>query len=419
MAEKIKALVLDTGPLLLGSTLREKAESYHTIPAVLAEIRDKKSRDYFDRLGIDLQLREPAPESVKAVVDFAKLTGDYATLSTVDLQVLALAHTLEVEHNGTWRIRTRPGKRIVPPKKEEDPAAEQESTKKGGEEVKSRLPEQAKTPEEAKTDAAASESRSVAVQESQEEASKFVDEASSAESGDASDSSDGEWITPENVGKHRARDLGLDSADTATGVTPPTMKVALMTTDYAMQNVLIQMGLNLVTTDGLRIKQLRTYVLRCHACFKITRDMDKKFCPSCGNATLLRASTTTHPDGTVQIHLKKNFQHRLRGTKYSIPETKGGRLSNGPNAGNNLILREDQKEFQRSIKYEQHRKDKLEKAKSGFISGGASSIGGVFDDDWIPGMLMGEGGRHKSNEKQGIKVVGHGRKNPNERRRKK
>ena len=41
----------------------------------------------------------------------------------------------------------------------------------------------------------------------------------------------------------------------------------------------------------------------------------------------------------MEIHLKPNFQYRLRGTKYSIPAPKPGSAKTG--AGEGLILRED------------------------------------------------------------------------------
>ena len=46
------------------------------------------------------------------------------------------------------------------------------------------------------------------------------------------------------------------------------MKSACMTGDFAMQNVALQMGLNLVSVEGSeRIKSVKTWVLRCHGCF--------------------------------------------------------------------------------------------------------------------------------------------------------
>ena len=47
--------------------------------------------------------------------------------------------------------------------------------------------------------------------------------------------------------------------------------VASLTADFAMQNVILQMGLRLVAPNGMCIKQLSRWVLRCSACFKITK----------------------------------------------------------------------------------------------------------------------------------------------------
>ena len=127
--------------------------------------------------------------------------------------------------------------------------------------------------------------------------------ADDEEDDDASDdgwdeSGAGEWITPENVTKHKAVDLGLlpstrteAGKPTAAGSTPtegtagtlPEIKkkkkraprkpktqvgVACFTGDYAVQNVLVQMGLGLVGEGGKRINSVKSWVLRCHACFK-------------------------------------------------------------------------------------------------------------------------------------------------------
>lgn len=48
----------------------------------------------------ELIYREPTPESLKAVMDFARKTGDFTSLSAVDLRVLALTYTMEKELKG-------------------------------------------------------------------------------------------------------------------------------------------------------------------------------------------------------------------------------------------------------------------------------------------------------------------------------
>lgn len=109
--------------------------------------------------------------------------------------------------------------------------------------------------------------------------------------------------------------------------------IASVTADFAMQNVLLQMGLRLVTPDGRRIKEVNCWVLRCSACRATTREMQKLFCPQCGNATMDKVELTIGPDGQEQYGVRK--KHNLRGTRYSLPKPKGGNKSVDP------VLRED------------------------------------------------------------------------------
>jgi hypothetical protein len=44
--------------------------------------------------------------------------------------------------------------------------------------------------------------------------------------------------------------------------------VAVITTDFAMQNVLLQMGLRLLSVNGLAVTTLRSWIKRCHGCFR-------------------------------------------------------------------------------------------------------------------------------------------------------
>lgn len=81
-----------------------------------------------------------------------------------------------------------------------------------------------------------------------------------------SESDAGEWITPSNVSTHRSRDLGhLPEGGKAS---QKEISAACMTGDFAVQNVLLAMGLGLVGEGGKRIGKVKSWVLRCHACFK-------------------------------------------------------------------------------------------------------------------------------------------------------
>lgn len=88
------------------------------------------------------------------------------------------------------------------------------------------------------------------------------------------DDGQGEWITPDNVALHKSRALELlpspcdDIKKRNRAVGEETILAGCMTADFAMQNVLLQMGLSLVGTEGKRIQKVKTWALRCHACFK-------------------------------------------------------------------------------------------------------------------------------------------------------
>ncbi|USP72986.1 20s-pre-rrna d-site endonuclease nob1 [Curvularia clavata] len=201
----------------------------------------------------------------------------------------------------------------------------------------------------------------------------------------ADSDSDGDWITPGNLSAHQAKDSGLQpNLRTAQN---PQLDVATMTTDFAMQNVLLQLNLHLLSTNMQRIKTVNTKVLRCHACFLITKQMDRQFCPRCGQATLQRVSCSTNAKGEFRIHLAKNYQYNKRGDRYSIPKPiagtantkwKEGQGGGKGGWGRDLILAEDQKEFMRAVEGEKRRGKR-----------------DMMDEDYLPGILTGErsGGR--------------------------
>ncbi|KAK8726375.1 hypothetical protein OTU49_010236 [Cherax quadricarinatus] len=152
------------------------------------------------------------------------------------------------------------------------------------------------------------------------------------------DGSDDEgWITPSNIKKHKIKNSDFVNADEL----QDDVQVACITADFAVQNVLKHIGLPIIGVDGKFIRHLRTYILRCYACFRTTSVMTKIFCPHCGNKTLKKASVTVNPDGTQKIWINTKRPINIKGTKYSLPTPKGGKH------GRNPILVEDQREAKR------------------------------------------------------------------------
>ncbi|KFY19976.1 hypothetical protein V493_07780 [Pseudogymnoascus sp. VKM F-4281 (FW-2241)] len=77
------------------------------------------------------------------------------------------------------------------------------------------------------------------------------------EESDSSEDDEGGWITPSNIKKVQAKET--------TGAAPQepevkTMQVACITSDFAMQNVLLRMNLNLLSPTLTRVRQLKTCI---------------------------------------------------------------------------------------------------------------------------------------------------------------
>ncbi|KAI1020283.1 hypothetical protein LB503_006058 [Fusarium chuoi] len=427
----IHSLVLDTGPLIKNdppaNTLRAKAEQLYTLPCIISEIRDAATRARVETTLLPfITLRSPNPESVKVIRDFARRTGDLAVLSKPDIDVLALGYELECERNGgDWRLRKTPGQKGLngkPNKPAEDEAKIETETEKVEETLEKAVDnltienpvEQATVGESSQSEAKDTVTETVPGPESKDEsvtevtetttnvieetatttetaqpgekADETIEAVEEASDGDASDD-EGGWITPSNLKKHQAADTGA----TPSAPVQKTLQAAVLTSDYAMQNVALRMNLNLVAPSLARITHLKNWVLRCHGCFKITKEMNKQFCPSCGQPTLNRVSCSTDEHGNFKIHLKKNFQWNNRGNVYSVPKpvhgSANGRLpknAGGKNGwGNNLIFAEDQKEFTRAGE-EQRRQRKKD----------------IMDQDYLPDLLTG----HRAGGGQKIRV---------------
>jgi RNA-binding protein NOB1 len=425
------------------SSLIAQAEILYTIPAVIEEIRDVATRSRLETtLKPFLTIRSPTAASIKVITGFARKTGDLDVLSRPDIHVMALAYELECERNhGDWRLRSVPGQKRLngaPPSKDAEqtssaettefifptenstpaPAPAPESRGAWGTPIPAApvpvqdtesppAPEEIVEEKEELTveDATAPEAPPTTLEETLEkthinlpETHEVVNSASEpviptptnedtdtmfdastveVQQSETEDSDGGEWITPSNIKKHQEKDSN-------TSLNPQeetkTMQVATITSDYAMQNVLLRMNLNLLSPKLMRVRELKSWVLRCHACFHVSKDMTKQFCPRCGKPSLMRASCSTDKNGNFKVHLKKNMQYNTRGNVYSIPKpvagTSNGKLVSGGGKGGwgqGLILAEDQKEYVQAMTGARRKKEK-----------------DLMDEDYLPSILTGD-----------------------------
>ncbi|CDF38293.1 unnamed protein product [Chondrus crispus] len=194
------------------------------------------------------------------------------------------------------------------------------------------------------------------------------------------------WINEENVEEHLARDGGEEEM-----TKEDRMRVACVTTDFAMQNTMLQMGLKLLSVDGRRtIRQIRRFALRCQSCSSVTRELHRKFCEKCGNATLHRVAFKVNKKGVARVFLNPKKKAILRGTKYPIPLPRGGRHNT------DLILTEDQIDPVKQKRIEKQRER-------------------LNVDVLDPSNFYNAGARFNPHDRP--VVVGYGKRNPNQVRR--
>lgn len=379
-----RKLVLDTAAFIARIQFAQYGSEFYTIPEVLKEVRDGRARAFLDTLPMEIKVREPSVDAYTQVVEFSKKTGDFPTLSKVDLKVLALAYMLEVEAKGSAaHLRTEPitaelvakpnNVEIYLPKQatDKEDAADSSSTTAPSSD-KTALPVAIETSTQqveggAKIDDGAHEESEEQPDEDENDDKELVGMGDF----DSDDDDDG-WITTTNLKDYKRTFLGREEGP-ADG--DKDVRVSTLTADFAMQNVLLQLGLHLTSSTGVTIKRLQTWVLRCFTCSRVCKDLTKMFCPVCGHPTLQRARCSIGSDGKLEIEPPK--APSTRGTIYTPPVPKSNKRNDA------FIL--SSAELPRSAH-----------TRSGSKQG--------LDD-----AAFAEVPRHN----QGGIIVGHGRRNPN------
>ena len=114
------------------------------------------------------------------------------------------------------------------------------------------------------------------------------------EGGDSSEEEDdgeGEWSTPDNVDEDEEDDSDwitpFNIDDVPEDFEEPEL-VACLTTDFAMQNVLLKMKIGMIGVEGRKIKNARKYILRCTGCKYIDKTSTKVKNSAFGYKKILR-----------------------------------------------------------------------------------------------------------------------------------
>ena len=297
-------LLVDTTAFIKLSQLHDWSDNISTVSGVLGEVKNRDSRVAIaSLLPYELSVNNPSEVSIKHVIDFAKKTGDFPALSRTDLELIAATYQFECIHGISKgkNLNSEP-KRILEP----EPIS---YTK-----LMTHLPAHQIGFYNGKTE------NKFTVEEPIEMETAESMEHSRNETNATSEDEQG-WITPSNLNDVTTRLGGILLE------APSNITVACLTSDYSIQNVLLQMGLNVLSSDGLRVTQVRRYALQCRVCSHTTVSMETEKCPECGYNLLIRVQAITS-DGMVTYQALSAKQFSKRGLRYSTAKPTGGRHGN-------------------------------------------------------------------------------------------
>ena len=307
--ENIKDLsymILDTSFFIKLTSLNLEKNKYFTTQYIVNEIRDVKARDFYQLNKNFSQIKNPTKESIKQVSKFAKESNDLTYLSIADLSVMALAYETIKNMGKLDKLNKKPlNYKIIPQEKlmEEIKKKKNETKKINENKIENKI--------------------------------MNIDEDDDEEG----------WITPENLytkldemnGIHEIKsknikkkedekienintnkEMNIDENNNNEDKINDDINVYVNTADFTLQNVCMKMGIPILGVDGLRIRNIKNYILKCTVCYKFIFEIDKKFCPYCGYPYLMKIGYNIFANGEIRINDRKP-EPRKRGQIFDLP----------------------------------------------------------------------------------------------------
>ena len=306
--ENIKSyMILDTSFFIKLTSLNLDKNNYYTTQYIVNEIRDPKARDFYQLNKNFIEIKNPTKDSIKKVSKFAKESNDLTYLSIADLSVMALAYETIKNIGLIEKLNKKPLNYTVI-----DPEKFQEQINKKKEKEK-------------------------------EKDEKKINEDNKIININEEDDED-DWITPENLytkldemnGVHEFKnkkkkeddkinvinndnniEMNIDNDD-EDKKNKDEINVYVNTADFTLQNACMKMGIPILGVDGLRIRNIKNYILKCTVCYKFIFEIDKKFCPYCGYPYLMKIGYNIYANGEMKINDRKP-EPRKRGQIFDLP----------------------------------------------------------------------------------------------------
>ena len=301
-------MILDTSFFIKLTSLNLEHNKYYTTQYIVNEIRDQKARDFYQLNKNFIQIKNPSKESIKKVSKFAKESNDLTYLSIADLSVMALAYETIKNLGKLNKLNKKPlNYKII-------------SQEKLMEEINKRKNNNTNDINNKKN-----ENKIMNLNEDEDD-----------EEG---------WITPENLytkldemnGIHEVKNKNKKKEDNKEedmniemnidnnnndkddkNKINDDIKVFVNTADFTLQNVCMKMGIPILGIDGLRITNIKNYILKCTVCYKFIFEIDKKFCPYCGYPYLMKIGYNIFANGEIRINDRKP-EPRKRGQIFDLP----------------------------------------------------------------------------------------------------
>ena len=298
-------MILDTSFFIKLTSLNLDKNNYYTTQYIVNEIRDPKARDFYQLNKNFIEIKNPTKDSIKKVSKFAKESNDLTYLSIADLSVMALAYETIKNIGLIEKLNKKPLNYTVI---DQEKFQEQINKKKEKEKDEKKINE---------------DNKIININE---------------------DDDEDDWITPENLytkldemnGIHEIKnkkkkeddkinvinnenniEMNIDN-DNEDKKNKDEINVYVNTADFTLQNACMKMGIPILGVDGLRIRNIKNYILKCTVCYKFIFEIDKKFCPYCGYPYLMKIGYNIYANGEMKINDRKP-EPRKRGQIFDLP----------------------------------------------------------------------------------------------------
>ena len=318
-------MILDTSFFIKLTPLDLEKNKYLTTQYIVNEIRDKKARDFYDLNKNFIEIKNPTKDSMKKVSKFAEESNDLVYLSIADLSVMALAYETIKNLGKSDKLNKKPlSYNIVTIDKLQKEANKKNKNKKLNIEKNN---------------------ENIINEEKKENKIKIDNKDNKDNKNDFDEDDDAGWITPENLytkldelkGIHEAKDNKNNNNineneinninDLKENEKEDSKKynklddinnIFVNTGDFTLQNVCMKMGIPIIGVDGLRIKNIKNYILKCTVCNKFIFEIDRLFCDHCGYPYLMKIGYNISANGEIRIN-DKEPEPRKRGQVFDLP----------------------------------------------------------------------------------------------------